>query len=79
MPTCNYKFKDFMNFYFTLHFALHTMASSQDDREAAGRVKEDPSATKAQQAPPTWGMERPFYLSVFGKFHQVRCRLLRWT
>jgi hypothetical protein len=79
MPTCNLRFKDLLNFYFTLHFALHIMASSQDDREAAGRVKEDPSATKAQQAPPTWGMERPFYLSIIDIFHQVRCRLLRWA
>jgi len=72
-------FAKFSKSHFTTHFALHIMASSQDDREAAGRVKEDPSATKAQQAPPTWGMERPFYLSIIDIFHQVRCRLLRWA
>jgi hypothetical protein len=71
------KWFDLKDFYFTLHFALHTMGASQDDREVAGQVKEDPSATEAQQTPPTWGMDRPFYLSLIGKSHQVRCRLPR--
>lgn len=62
-----------------MHCALHIMETSQEDRDAAGRVKEDPRARKAQQAALTWGMERPFYLSMVVKFHQVRCRLLRWA
>jgi hypothetical protein len=62
-----------------MHYALHIMAPSQEDRDAAGRVKEDPKARKAQQAALTWGMERPFYLSMVVKFHQVHCRHFRWA